>query len=591
LGGAVGGGGTALSLLAVTGGAIAINGGAVTTDGPSGQVYTGAVTLGADMVLTTSNDPILFAGAGTVSGGQTLEIAAGTGTVTFGGGVGTGALAALVSLEVTGGTIAINGNGVRTTGAAGQLYTGAVTVGSSATLSTSDDAVTFAGAGTVNGPGTLEILAGSATVTFGGAVGGANPLASLAVTGGAIAIEGGEITTAGAQLYTGAVTLGADTRLATTDSAVSFSLTIQNATARALEIVAGTGVVTFAGAVGGGATALESLEVSAGGIAIQGGSVRTSGAGGQIYDGAVSASTVSFAAGAGSIDLRNNGNDFTGSVTILSGNAITLIDANALSLAGATTSAGQVFVAGGNLGTAGAYVVSGAGDLLLESGAGQVTLGAGTSYAARNITVVVADNQSFINQAGAAPFTNTGGRTLVFSTKARMNSPSQLNGGFSGFQPYFNTVPEVVIGPALGTYSVLNSLPGGNLMVYRPPGSSPVHPDHVSQATVNSIVNTEAFQTTVPIITYSLLSLPRSAVKIRYRMTPDQAAPVAPRGLRRQMGEVERPSAEAKRRQSSDFGGSPQLPAGKDTVIHLGEISIMGARVTLKDEQSKIFTY
>jgi len=573
------GGTTPLTSLAVTGGLIAINGGAVSTGGDAGQVYTGAVTLGADTILTTSNDLIRFAGVGTVSGNQTLDIAAGTGTVTFGGGVGTGSLNSLVSLEVTGGTIAINGNGVRTTGAAGQLYTGAVAVGTSATLTTSDDSVTFAGVGTVNGPGTLEILAGTGGVTLGGAVGGADPLASLAVTGGTIAIDGGGVTTTGTQSYTGSVALGANTTLATTDSAVSFSSTIQNGTARALTIEAGAGTVTFGGAVGSG-TALSSLAVTGGAIAIQGGSVRTSGVAGQTYSGAVSAGAISFTAGTGGIDLRNAGNDFTGNVTIVSASAITLRDANALSLAGAATTAGQVFVAGGHLTTSGAYAISGVGDLLLESEAGQVTLGAGTSYAGRNITVVAGDNQSFLNQAGAAPFSNLGGRTLVYSSKARINSPTLLNGGFSGFQPYFNVVPDVVVGPALGTYTVLNSLPGGNLMVYRPPGSSPVHPDHVPQATVNSIVNTEAFQTAVPILTYSLFTVPRSTVEIRYRMSPDQGARATPDGFRPRLRESGRPSAEANRRPSNDMGRAESQ--GREVApLRLGEISIQGPRVSL----------
>ena len=171
----------------------------------------------------------------------------------------------------------------------------------------------------------------------------------------------------------------------------------------------------------------------------------------------------------------------------------------------------------------------------------------------------------------------------MFSTKAKFNTPSSLNGGFTGFQPYFNTVPEVLVGPGLGTYAVLNNLPGGNLMVYRPPGSSPVHPDHVSQATVNSIVSTEAFQTAVPIVTYSLFTVPRATVEIRYRMSSGQGAPSGPFGFGpriRSIGVPSRPAAE-NRRKFPDFLGQSSREGAKTGNLQLGELSIQVAGMGL----------
>ena len=659
-GGAVGA--IPLASLTVSGVGITIDTTAITTSGA--QIFTGPVTLVKTTTLTAADSPVTFSGATTtISGAQALTIAAGTGTVTFGAAVGAGALTALTSLEVTGGTIAINGGDVETTGA--QLYTGAVTLGDDTTLTTTDSDVTFnTSVSTIQNAvaQTLTIAAGTGTVTFGGAVGGGTALTSMDVTAATIELDGGAVTTQGAagQIYGGAVSLGANTTLnAGAVNLVTFGGTVDGAQTLAISgtsnaqfdgVVGGTaaltaltvggntainttgittaGIQTYTGAVDlqssttlnagagnlvtfsstvngasdltiggtsdvrfdgfvGSGMALTSLTVG-GNTAINTATIRT--AGNQTYTGAVSAGTVSFTAGSGGIDLGNAGNDFTGNVTIISANAITLRDANALSLAGAATTAGQVFVAGGNLRTAGAYAISGVGDMLLESEAGQVTLGAGTSYTGRNITVVAGENQSFINQAGSDPFIEMGGRTLVFSSKAKINSPSQLDGGFSGFQPYFNTVPEVVIGPALGTYSVLNSLPGGNLMVYRPPGSSPVHPDHVSQATVNSIVNTEAYQTAVPILGYSLFTVPRSTVEIRYRMSPDQGARATPYEFRPRLRESGRPSAEANRRPSNDMGRAESQ--GREAApFRLGEISIQGPRVSLAPSSPADFIY
>jgi len=264
--GAVGGGTALTSLTTNAGGTTAINGGAVTTTGA--QTYGDAVTLGAATTLTGVGNTF----ANTVNGAQTLSIVD-SGTTTFSGAVGGGT--ALTSLTTNaGGTTAINGGAVTTTGA--QTYGDAVTLGVATTLIGVGN--TFSS--TVNGPGALTVN-DSGTTTFTGAVGTTTALASLTTNaGGTTAINGGAVTTSGAQTYNDAVTLGAATTL--TGVGNTFASTVNGA--QTLSII-DSGTTTFNGAVGGG-TALTSLTTNAGGTtAINGGAVTTTGA--QSYGDAV----------------------------------------------------------------------------------------------------------------------------------------------------------------------------------------------------------------------------------------------------------------------------------------------------------------
>ena len=361
---------------------------------------------------------------------------------------------------------------------------------------------------TIGGNQNLTII-GMGAVTLGGGIGigSLTPLFSLAVTGSTIAMNGGGASTVGVQSYTGAVTLGADTALdAGAGNLVTFGGTVGGAT-HSLEVgtITSASNAQFDGVVSG----LTTLNVFGTSL------INTTGittAGNQTYTGAVTGGTVEFAAGfTGIINLANPNNDFTGLITIGSGKAITLYDVNSLSLAGASTDQGQVFVAGGTITTSGAHAISGVGDMLIQSTGGGVTLGGGTTYSGRNITVAVGPNQSLINQAGNVPFQNNGGRTLVFSTKVSLNQPTSLNAGLQGFQPYFQQSP-IIVPTGIGTYTVGNTLPGGNLTVYSTPFSV-----HVTGATLGSISSTEAYQTAVPIVGYSLGSLSRQPVQIQYR--------------------------------------------------------------------------
>ena len=530
--GAVGGGATALGSLAVTGGTIAVNGGAVSTTGAAGQVYTGAVTLGADTTLTTSNDPITFSSTIRNSAARALTILAGTGTVTFGGAVGGGATA-LGSLAVTGATIAINGGAVTTSGGSGQVYTGAVTLGADTTLTTSDDLVTFSSTIQNAAARALTIVAGTGTVTFGGAAGGgATALGSLAVTGATIAINGGAVTTSGGsgQVYTGAVTLGADTTLTTSNDLVTFSSTIQNGAARVLTVSSGAGTVTFGGAAGGGATALGSLAVTgvAGLTQLNGGVVTTSGA--QTYAGAVNLGSDIVLTGTtfnlngavnGSQGLVVAGNasfgGIVGGVTRLSSLLITGTTALGAGTTGVTTTGSQTYgstvtfgadtiIQGsgltflGNLASGGlnrnlslisagslqlpAVNVGSGGSLAVEAG-GTVSLTAAgaLAYTAGAIDISAS---SFANLTGSAnPFNSSA--VTILTARPNGNSPSSLNGGFADFGYAFLPAPQVSAPGVLGT------------MVYRffdaPGVATPLQYTETAQ--------TFAYTAAVPVSTYA----------------------------------------------------------------------------------------
>ena len=197
---------------------LASTGSVVTTTG-GGQSYNSPVVLQADATLTdTGNGTIQFASTvdDASAGTHNLVVDAGTGIVTFGSAVG--GSAALASLTVTGPTT-LDSN-VTTTGT--QTFNNAVTLGAAATLATTNSAVDFAS--TVDGGFALNVNAGTGVVTFGSTVGGSAALTGLTVTG-PTTIDA-NVTTSGTQTFNSGVTLGADSTLSTTNSAVDFASTV-----------------------------------------------------------------------------------------------------------------------------------------------------------------------------------------------------------------------------------------------------------------------------------------------------------------------------------------------------------------------------
>ena len=182
-------------------------------------------------------------------------------TVTSGGQV-------VVSQDINteAGAISITGDGGIQLGANLTTVTGAINLNSSTTL-TADVTLEAGGVGLVTfgdtvlgGSQSLTVgtLTSSSNAQFGGVVSG---LTTLTVNG-TTAINTTAITTTGIQTYTGAVDLGANTTLTTTDSNISFGSAIGTTTGNTLTMVAGAGDIEVAGAVGSDANILGDLTIS-----------------------------------------------------------------------------------------------------------------------------------------------------------------------------------------------------------------------------------------------------------------------------------------------------------------------------------------
>ncbi|HSC07494.1 MAG TPA: MBG domain-containing protein [Steroidobacteraceae bacterium] len=392
-------------------------GGDVTTTGA--QFYGDAVTLTANAMLTGTTPTF----SSMVNGGGfdlTLNF---SGTTTISGASFTN----INSLATgNGGTTQLTG-AITTAGA--QSYGDAVTLTGPTTLaSTGDQAIAFGS--TVNGARTLAVNTAGAT-TFSGVVGSATPLTGLTTDAGGTTSIGADISTNNAAVSFGdAVTLTGASTISTGAGAVTFGATLDGANALAVD---STGATTFSGAVGG-ATPIASLTTNAGGTtAINGGTVTTTGA--QTYNdpttlggattlrttagGAISANaavtatagTLTLDTGTGAATFTNAANDF-GTVAITSGGTVSLVDANALTLAGAAVDTLQAQTLGGNLTVSGAITATGAGD-----------------------SIVLAAAQDFINTVGAAALDPGPGRWLAYSTSPAGSTENGLVGAAGSALP------------------------------------------------------------------------------------------------------------------------------------------------------------
>ncbi|MEO6926547.1 MAG: filamentous hemagglutinin N-terminal domain-containing protein, partial [Rhodanobacter sp.] len=173
-------------------------------------------------------------------------------------------------LAQAGGTINIKKN--ITTGG-DQTYNGTVTLGGNATIaSLNNGAIDFTS--TVDGAHKLVINTGGLT-TFGSVVGGTTALASLTTDAAGTTSLNGNVSTTGAQTYNDALTLGADSTLASSaGGAIDFASTVDGA----FNLTVNTsGLTTFGDAVGS-TTALTSLTTDAAGTTSLNGNVSTTGA-------------------------------------------------------------------------------------------------------------------------------------------------------------------------------------------------------------------------------------------------------------------------------------------------------------------------
>ncbi|HTL68934.1 MAG TPA: hypothetical protein VL200_14820 [Lacunisphaera sp.] len=484
--------------------------GDINADGAVSITATGGIATAGD--VTTTNDDITFASAtvltgnvalnagsgnlsfsNTLNGGYALQANA-TGATTFGGAVG--GVTALTSLTTnTGGTTAINGGAVTTSGA--QTYNDNVSIGTNnATLTTTNSAVAFAGTTTLNKNLTVTTASGdvtftgavdggnslavnsSGTTTFNAAVGSATPLASLTTDAPGLTTINANVTTSGAQTYNDPVRIDTSLTLATTNSAATFNNTLdsQSAEANNLTINTGTGAAVFNGAIGGnagGAFGTLTINNTAAGVllpAITATNLNVTTAGNIVHSGAgvlTLPGTTTLAAGSGNeIDLEN-ANDF-GTVVITSANDVELVDTNAINLGGATIAGGFTLTAGSHITESGPLNVAGTttiavttanSDILLASQANDLGVNApvlaGTvanirDLGIRNINAGAKVPVIFPSTTSLAGLTSLRNLTLIFDN-APINLPGLTASGtldINANGPITDSGPSVVSGLA-----------------------------------------------------------------------------------------------------------------------------------------------
>ena len=405
-------------------GTTVLNAGSVNTTGT--QSYSAGTTLMRDTVLTAGAVSFVGPVESASSSAYALDIIS-SGATTFGGAVGgTHALRSVTTNA--GGTVAINGGGVTTTGA--QTYGETLSLGAATTLNAS--AVTFDGA--VSGPYSLTVS--GATTLNGGSVNtgtaaqhysstvslGANTtLTAVSVTfdgavsgnhnfsvNGATTVNGGSVNTGTAtQSYSGAIDLGADTTLTasgvTLGGAVSgaHAFTVNGTVTLGADITLTASGVTLNGAVSGA----HAFTVN-GATTLNGGSVDTSTAA-QHYS-----STVSLGA---DTTLSASNITFDGAV---SGNHSLVVNGTATLNGGSVTTTGAQTYNGAMTLGANTTLNAGAADVLLHN----------TVDGAYDLTVNTTGNTRFDGAVGGTTplsslATNAGGMVLVNTSTVHTSGP------------------------------------------------------------------------------------------------------------------------------------------------------------------------
>ena len=408
--------------LTVTG-AATLSTAAVTLNSNGGNILFSSTLAGGSQNLTvaagTAAGTTTFTGAvsGLGSGTGAAFTAASTGLVRFMDTVG--AASGLVSTSGSGATrfdgdvTLTNGDtassfagtaqfdGLTWSGFDGLTVTGAATLSTAAvTLNSNGGNILFSS--TLAGGQGLTATAGAGNITFTGVVGGtalgavtlnstgttaissAFTAASLTTNAGGTTTINGNLTTTGTQTYNDAVRIDSGLTLATTNSAVAFASTLDSQASEAnnLAINTGSGAVTFGGtiggAVGGAFGTLTINNTSGSGVALptvtaQTLNITTAGA---ITDTGVLtvAGTTTLAAGSANDITLNNANNF-GTVTVTSGNNVTLVDTGALALGASTVSGALTLTAGSHITQSGVLNVTGITTIGVTSSGTDILLG------------------------------------------------------------------------------------------------------------------------------------------------------------------------------------------------------------------------
>ncbi|HUO93202.1 MAG TPA: hypothetical protein VMU22_09785, partial [Rhizomicrobium sp.] len=363
-----------------------------------GVVYDVGTLTGnaASLDLTTNSNGISNIGTFTTTGSFALTDSA---AVAF-----TGTLqASQLNLNDSSG-ITLAGVSVSTSGS--QDYNGPVTVGPGAeVISTNGGAITFES--TIDGGNTLTTDT-AGTTEFKGEVGFGTALAGLTVDGPAT-IDTDFIRTTGTQTYSGAVTLLADTTLASMSGTVDFASTIEGTQALMID-----GNASFNADVGDSAS-LTSLTVI--GATTFDGTLTTSG--NQKYNGAVTLDTdQTLTSTGGSIEFDSTVDAATPGaegLTVSAANGLVTfygavggvedlkslsVTANALTLTGAITTQNNLLldVTGSSPVAINGALTSNTGDITLETGSGDLVLNASVTASNNDGQIVTLVSGGMITQ-------------------------------------------------------------------------------------------------------------------------------------------------------------------------------------------------
>ena len=417
----------ALTLGLVNASSLTVNATSITQDA-SGLSVSGTTTLNAGSIaLTTATN--VFGTLVTTSGGSV--------SVTDANAVSLGAINA-ASLNVTAGG-AITQSAPVTVSGASAFAAGANPI----TLTNASNDFT----------GAVNLTGSSAAITD------ANALAL-----GTVSLGGGSLTAnaSGAITQTGPITAGASSF-----SAGANPITLTNAGndfTGAVSLTGGAVSLTIANALDLGLVNVSSLNVVAGGAITQ--------------SGPIAAGTTSLGAGSNAITLPNATNDFTGAVS-LTGGAVSITDANALTLGTLATGAltavstgalnlGQGAVGGNLVATSngGAITQSGgltvAGTSSLDAGASSITLAnAGNDFGG---AVSLSGSSASIADANALTLgtVSLGGGSLVVTASGAITQSGSITAGAASFNAGSN--PITLANPG-NDFSGAVSLSGGDVTI------------------------------------------------------------------------------------------------------------------------------
>ncbi|MBS0605302.1 MAG: S-layer family protein, partial [Verrucomicrobia bacterium] len=421
-------------------GAVTVPGADINVDGAFQQTGAGSVSIGG--TIRTTDDPISFASAVSLSadlnlnsvsstgaaitfndkvdGAHILNIAAGSGTITLTGAVGSVTPLQKLTLtsagDVNAGAVSA-ASIVQTIGTGKTTFSGAVTTTNVAGISLTGSQFELDGAVTTTNNGPL-LIHNSQTLKL---IGGGSISGALTQTGlGGVTLAG--TTSAGAAVsFASAVTLNGTTNLDTSanGSNITFSSTLDGTQNLTLNL-GNTGNLLFGGAVGG--TPLGVLTIT--------------------NAGNVNASTISAA-----------------SITQSAGHGISTLGSLTTSATGGISLTGTAFVINGNLITTalGPVSIIDSAALTLNGGAGTSITGAfsqsgGGAVSLSGTLTTVNQPMSFTNAVSltgtTALSTGAGAGTITFSSTLDGNQNLTLTAGTG----------NIVFGGAIGSLTALGAL-------------------------------------------------------------------------------------------------------------------------------------